>query len=154
MHSTTSLPRNLARANRGFTLIEVLVAMLVLAVGLLGVAALQLRGLQYNHDAYLRSQSSILAYDIADRMRLNRDNANAYRSDYTIPTSRPTDCIPGPANVSVTNDLDCWHQQLYDALPPGRDADIVQETNGEYTVRFTWTDRENQSREIEYTFLP
>jgi len=62
-----------AKSQAGFTLIEILVAMLILAIGMLGIAAMQLRGLQYNHDAYLRSQVNLLAYNISDRMRLNRD---------------------------------------------------------------------------------
>ncbi|MEJ2108263.1 MAG: type IV pilus modification protein PilV [Acidiferrobacteraceae bacterium] len=54
---------------RGFTLTEVLIAVLVLAVGLLGLAGLQLAGMKSNHSAYLRSQATIVAYDLLDRMR-------------------------------------------------------------------------------------
>jgi len=53
----------------GFTLIEVLVAVVVLAGGLLGLAALQVTSLSSNQTAYNRSQATQLAYDIADRMR-------------------------------------------------------------------------------------
>ena len=63
---------------------EILVTMLVMAVGLLGIAALQFKGLQYNHDAYVRSQVNFLAYDIADRIRLNRANAASYIGDHDI----------------------------------------------------------------------
>jgi len=56
---------------RGFTLIEVLVALAVLAIGLLGLAALQITGMKFNTDAYTRTQSTFAAYDIIDRMRLN-----------------------------------------------------------------------------------
>ncbi|MCX7101946.1 MAG: type IV pilus modification protein PilV, partial [Methylobacter sp.] len=55
----------------GFTLIEVLIAMLVLAVGLLGLAGLQATSLKSNQSAYNRSQATQLAYDLADRMRAN-----------------------------------------------------------------------------------
>ena len=58
------------KSHGGFTLIEVLVTLVILAVGLLGIASLQLKGAQFNHDAVLRSQISTLAYDIADRVRL------------------------------------------------------------------------------------
>jgi type IV pilus assembly protein PilV len=58
---------------RGFGLIEVLVAALVLAVGLIGLAALQAKGLQIGYSAALYSQATLLAYDIADRMRANHD---------------------------------------------------------------------------------
>ncbi len=57
--------------NAGFTLIEVLVAMLVLAFGLLGLANLQATSLRNNQSAYHRSQATQLAYDMADRIRAN-----------------------------------------------------------------------------------
>ena len=59
------------KTNTGFTLIEVLIAMLVLAVGLLGLAGLQATSLKNNQSAYNRSQATQLAYDMADRMRAN-----------------------------------------------------------------------------------
>lgn len=56
----------------GFTLIEILVTMLVMAIGFLGLAALQTSGLQQSQNTYFRTQADILARDIADRMRANR----------------------------------------------------------------------------------
>lgn len=58
-------------AGRGFSLVEALVALLVLSIGLLGLALLQGQGLKFNTDAYLRTQATILAYDIIDRMQAN-----------------------------------------------------------------------------------
>jgi type IV pilus modification protein PilV len=57
---------------RGFSLIEVLVAMLVLAIGLLGLAALQTQGVRFNHDAFVRTTATNLAMDITDAMRAAR----------------------------------------------------------------------------------
>ncbi|MCK5830700.1 MAG: type IV pilus modification protein PilV [Methylococcales bacterium] len=57
--------------NKGFTLIEVLIAMFVLAFGLIGLAAVQMTGLRNNLSAHNRIQATILAYDMADRMRAN-----------------------------------------------------------------------------------
>ena len=59
------------KKNTGFTLIEVLIAMIVLAVGLLGLAGLQATSLRNNQSAYNRIKATQLAYDIADRMRAN-----------------------------------------------------------------------------------
>jgi type IV pilus assembly protein PilV len=56
---------------RGFNMIEVLVALAVLSVGLIGLAGLQSIGLRFNHQSYLRTQAVIQAYDIADRIRAN-----------------------------------------------------------------------------------
>lgn len=71
-----------APQNGGFTLIEVLIAILVLSIGLLGLAALQISGLQNGQQSYQRAQASALAYDIADRMRANR--AVAAAGGYTV----------------------------------------------------------------------
>jgi type IV pilus assembly protein PilV len=55
----------------GFTLIEVLIAMLILSVGLLGLAGFQASSARNNTSAYNRSQATQLAYDLADRIRAN-----------------------------------------------------------------------------------
>ena len=60
---------------RGTTLIEVLIALIVLSIGLLGLALLQVTSVQSNHSAYYRSQATVLAHDLADRMRANRTAA-------------------------------------------------------------------------------
>lgn len=145
---------SLQRRSRGFTLIEILVAMLVLAIGLLGIAAMQLRGLQYSHDAYLRSQISVLAASMADRMRLNRDLVAGYTagSPYTVPSTTPSGCTE--ATATVTNDLACWRKEIFNALPPGSTATIVAELGGEFTIGLGWSDREGSARVVNYTFLP
>ncbi len=68
---------------RGFSLIEVLVALAVLSIGLLGLAALQTIGLKLNHQSYERTQAVIQAYDIIDRMRANKSGTgSAINSTY------------------------------------------------------------------------
>ena len=145
-----------ASASAGFTLIEILVAMLIIAIGVLGIAALQFKGLQYNQDAYFRTQVNFLAYDIADRIRLNKANAATYASsltNYTVPSTRPTGCTQtGTGAVGVTNDLACWKQQIYDAMPPGSTADINDDGGGQYTIKLAWTDREGNTHDVTYTF--
>lgn len=84
------------KKNSGFTLIEVLISMLVLAVGLLGLAGLQATGIKNNLSAYHRSQASILAYDLADRMRANIADAGNLGAT-TYKTNDPT-----TANVQLT----------------------------------------------------
>lgn len=59
------------RRQLGFNLIEVMVSLVVISIGLLGVASLQINALQQNHSAYMRSQATQLAYNIVDRMRAN-----------------------------------------------------------------------------------
>src|SRR5690606_34451064 len=72
------------RRETGATLIEVLVAMVVLAIGLLGLAVLQATSVQSMHSDYYRSQATLLANDLADRKRAKLTEAltNAYLIDF------------------------------------------------------------------------
>ena len=65
----------------GFTIIEMLIAVLVISIGLLGMAGLQTTGIQQSHNSYLKTQASMLAYDMADRMRSNLQGVNAGNYD-------------------------------------------------------------------------
>src|ERR1700733_499043 len=91
----------------GFTLIEVLVSMVILSIGLLGIAKLMLFSSRSNDSAYLRSQATELAYEILDNMRANRQEAIALTYNTTAgavaTTAAPpaTICIGG-AQCSTT----------------------------------------------------
>jgi type IV pilus assembly protein PilV len=94
------------RINNGFTLMEVLVALAVLSIGLLGMAGMQLFSMKSSHSAYLQSQASYFAYDLIDQMRANSigfDNGN-YDSDYSS--------IPGGVINCQTNVATCSPAQL------------------------------------------
>lgn len=108
------------RRQLGVTLIEVLVAAVVLAVGLLGLAALLGSAMQSNQHANARTQAVFLASDMMDRVRANSVN----RGDYL-----PTDLAPDQCDSSwsfdddqsvATNDLAEWANQLACYLPAGR----------------------------------
>ncbi|MBW8191881.1 type IV pilus modification protein PilV [Neiella marina] len=71
-----TLPLGSRNRNQGFSLIEVIIAMFILVVGLLGLAGLQLAVTQGNHDSYIRSQAMVLTQSLADRMRLNSQYLN------------------------------------------------------------------------------
>src|SRR5690606_35939345 len=121
MLATPSSARAAARCQDGFSLIEVLVALLVLSVGLLGLAMLQIEGLKHNTDAYYRTQATVLAYDIMDRMRANSDAAR--NGDYVstaIPaeeTCGDTSSGCGSPAALASYDLHHWYTQLKAALP-------------------------------------
>jgi len=68
---------------RGFTLVEVLVTIIIMSIGLLGIAGLQLASMRSNHSAYLRTQATLAAYDLIDRMRVDPAafNGNHFTSD-------------------------------------------------------------------------
>jgi type IV pilus assembly protein PilV len=133
-------PRHRPRRSRGFSLMEVLVALLVLAIGLLGLAALQAQGLRYNHDAYVRSQATSLAYDIIDRMRANRANATDYAIDLAPLAGEPCD----PTLATIEAELTCWLRNVQLALPGGTAAIAVNPDPNYVDVTVSWTDRETR----------
>ena len=96
MPSAIRQVRNLRRATAGFTLIEVLVAIVVLSFGLLGMVGLQAASLQANRDARLQSTAVVLARELAEMMRGNKDQAllgtnNPYLiGDLSSPLVAPT----------------------------------------------------------------
>lgn len=103
-------------ANRraaGVTLIEVLVAVLVLSLGLLGYAALLAFSLKANQSANFRTQATVLAYEALDMIRANRVNAQFYRRDWNW--SAPT--ATGPGAEQAIADITSWTQRL--AILPG-----------------------------------
>jgi len=102
----------------GFSLLEVLIALLVLAVGLLGIAALQGIALKTNHGAYLRSQATFLAYDMMDRMRANR--TAALSGDYNLAMSAD----PGGGSSLTDEDLQDWIDNNVSVLLPAGDGEI------------------------------
>lgn len=122
----------------GFTLLEALVTLVILSVALMGLAFLQAQGLQFNTSAYARTQASILASDIIDRMRLNPLDVASY--DTSTFTPDPSSCTVTAA-PEVNNDRDCWYQRLQEALPGG-DGDIrFDGASGVVTVTIRWQER-------------
>ena len=144
---------------KGFSLIEVLVTLLILAVGLLSIAALQFKGLQYSNDSYMRSSYNILAYDIMDRMRNNAGDIAGYAfANYQIPPTRPSGCDETAA-ATAANDLVCWQEQLWEHLPPGSTVSITagsattgQTSHTPYVITITWTSRDGLENSIRHTF--
>lgn len=143
---------------QGLSMIEILVTVVVLSIGLLGLAGLQLTGLKYNHSAYLRSQATLLASDVIDRMRANRDAARSGSYDIAIGTAATAGACTGvgtnctPAEMAAA-DLAEWKQDLRSLLPGG-DGAISRTINGN-EVRFTITIQWDDTRgETAATQLP
>lgn len=107
------MPSSIAtQKQRGFTLLEVLVSMIVIALGLLGYAGLQAASMKHAHTAYQRSQATLLSHDIVERMRVNRAVAVAGSYNITIGSAA------GGGGV-VGNDLSEWKTNIRQALPAG-----------------------------------
>jgi type IV pilus assembly protein PilV len=138
----------------GFTLIEVLIATLVLAVGLLGLAGLQAASIKNNQSAYNRSQATQLAYDMADRMRANKNESlnpttgNVIAAS-TYLTMAPADAVV-QANCATTtgctgaqmaqNDLFQWNAALTNTLPSGTGTITVVAATRVFTITVNWDD--------------
>lgn len=126
---------------KGFSLLEVLISIAILSIGLLGLAGLQVTSARNNHSAYLRSQATLLAYDIADRMRANRTAAlnDSYKLDFGTPPATPAkDCtvVNCEASELAAYDLDDWFQN-FTAILPSSDGEIELNA-GVVTVTMQW----------------
>lgn len=126
------------RCERGFSMIEVLIALVVTSVGLLGLAALQATSLKVNHGAYLRAHAVELAHEMADRMRANRFAATSgsYNLSYD---EAPT----GTGSVAAA-DLSDWVTRLGRELPSG-DGAVSVDANGQALVQVRWNDARGDS---------
>ena len=130
------------RRQNGFTLLEVLVTVVVLAFGLLGLAGLHVVGQRMNDISQIRSQATILANDIMDRMRANPNGVSADGYEITIPSTAPSnDCQSSSCSATEMAELDMyeWGQLLQTYLPAGTGA-ITQ--NGDiFTITLSWTEK-------------
>lgn len=116
------------QAQDGMTLIEVLVALLILGVGLLGAAAFQLNALKYTDSARMSSQASFIAYDMMDRIRANS------AADYTV--TPPT---AGNLNVARDQDLYDFTSNIVNFGGPTATGNIALNQRV-YTITITWDD--------------
>jgi type IV pilus assembly protein PilV len=115
---------------RGFSLIEVLVAVVVLSIGLLGLAALQVSGLRVGQSSFYRAQAAQLATDMADRLRANAGEARSCELAFTDTPSGSTTC---------QRDLAEWRTRLL-ALPGGSGAVDVDPVTNLVTITVQWDD--------------
>ncbi len=148
------------RQSCGFTLIEVLVAMLVLAIGLMGIAGLQVFGVQGNASALNKNLAAQLAYDLADRVRANPNVT--YAIDFAAAPPAPTNCMQAAANCSpstmATFDLAQWkcsmgtyaaHANCANIMPaavmtlPLGDGQI-RRNGSRYSIQVRWLDDRRQ----------
>lgn len=129
------------QAQRGFTLLEVLVAMVVLAFGLLGLAGLQMTALSLGHQAHFRSLATQRAEDLADRMRANLAGVRA--GHYVSALAGDADCGTGPCTPRQMADHDRsrWLAETGAMLPDGGGS-LVLDPGALYVIAVTWTDKE------------
>lgn len=123
----------------GFTLIEVLITVLVLAIGLLGLAGLQVNSLRNNLSAEQRGKAAQLAYDMTDRMRSNTpglaDYINAKAEDANCVKTPVVGCTP--AQLAKHGKFE-WERKVGNTLPGGQGA--ISLSGAIYSVTVSWDD--------------
>ncbi len=122
-----------ASVQRGVAMLEALIAFFVLAIGLMGLASMQMKSVQFNQGAYHRSQATMAMDDILDRMRVNRTQAlaNTYVVSYSA---------TGGGSGIASTDLTAWLLFLKDNLPEGQGA-IACDMANLCTIKIRWRDR-------------
>lgn len=143
---------------------EVLVALAVLSIGLLGMAGMQLFSLKSSHDAYLRTQATLFAYDLIDKMRANRDEAlaGAYDSALNaipgvVPNCQTGNCTATQlANYELAEwkcglgmyagNASCSAPLNMTPILPNGDGTVLRNGNV-FTITVTWNERDNATPE-------
>ena len=130
VHFDGSSARVCGRAPRGFTLVEILVAIIVLSFGVLGMVGLQAAALQSNRSARNQSTAVALGRELADVMRGNKgealqtDAANPFLVDYTgkLSPTPPVDCVTRECSSNEMGQFDMWQwlSRVESSLPQPR----------------------------------
>jgi type IV pilus assembly protein PilV len=150
---TANATNHVCSSNRqhaeGFSLLEVLIALVILSVGLLGIAAMISTTLKSNDSAYMRTQATTLAYNIIDRMRANLAATDNGMYNITMPAfastaGDPTACTGTSCNSAAlaAYDLGQWEYDAAKLLPQGRGGITSANTGGVtiVTVTLLWND--------------
>ena len=139
------------KSQTGFSLVEVLVALFVLSIGLLGLAALQTTSLQYNTGSYFRTQATFLAYDIIDRMRANStaiadSDGNGYDQPASSNVASGTNCDTTSCNSAqlALYDVKRWYDRAVATLPnaAATPPTIQIDSSRNATITIRWMERD------------
>lgn len=127
------------RRQHGFSLVEVLIALIIMSVGMLGIAGLYVNSLQAGRTSQFSHHAVTLAGDVADRIRANPTAGAAYAG-----AGGNNNCVGASANCDAAsmagNDIFLWEAQADDTLPNG-DVEVTFDDTAvppEYTIRITW----------------
>lgn len=147
LHRAPAAPprRPTARRQAGMGMVEVLIALVLFAFGMLGLAGLQTRSLWYGQSSLQRAQATALADDVFDRMRADRSNAKAGRWDTAFGTRAAS--ITG-LEIHKT-DLSDWKRDVEALLPSGEAS--IETADEVVTVTVRWDD--SRGRESAQTFV-
>lgn len=124
------------KPEKGFSMIEVLVTIVIVSLGLLGIAGIIVNGIKSNQSSYARTQASVLANDIIDRMRANRTTSESPETPYNLTLAAAT---PDASSSNVAqNDLNQWRTALANTLPSGTGSVNLNAATRHVTVVVQW----------------
>jgi len=135
--------QNKLSIDKGFTLLEVMIAMVIFSIGLLGLASLQAISMQNEHASYSRSQAILLAYEMADRITVTPSGSPSYviTANTLTVAGYTTDMCTTVNNCTTTNivtyDLGIWKAALPVLLPSGRGSIVRNNVAGVITHTIT-----------------
>lgn len=165
-----------SQSQSGLSLVEILVTVLILAVGGLGIASLQLAGLKYSSGSYARTQAVILSDDMANRLKSNRNvalnlaadgsigNGSAYEATtFAAPGAIGRDCVTQTCDGDqlATYDIAQWRNEIARTLPAGRgriritDTATANGTQRQFNIAMRWrqtatsTNDEGNANEVQ-----
>lgn len=124
---------------RGFTLLEVLITVVIFSVGLLGIAGLQMTGMKQTHNSHLRSVATTQAVDMADRMRANGEGVED--GDYDkVYANCNANCASAQCNAAQMAEYDIceWAAETAAVLPSGAARVCLDDTPAPTTVTTDW----------------
>lgn len=134
-------------------MIEVLIAIVVLAIGLLGFALLQTTSLRYTQSANSRTLATNLGYSLLDQMRTHRLSAAQYtNAGFAANTLTAAACNPVAGNDAVVHGIARWRCQVFESLGPSAAATITYDAAGQASVRLSWGERTAIDSEASTTF--
>ena len=131
------------RRQRGVSIVEALVALLVLSVGMLGIAVMYLESVRANRTALSRTLAVHLVNDMADRIRANRMGRDKYDAAFgTAPGAPKANCATNDCTAAdlAVYDLSQWYGAVVNALPQGADGKTVPQVEVKYNAGATSND--------------
>ncbi len=178
---TNSKPFSLHQRQAGFTLLEVLIAIFVFSIGLLGVASMMSVAIRNNHNGYLRTQANFLINSMIDRMHVNQVGLWANNYDGIVASGGPMpvgglgcDSLSSTCDASqlAARDAAAWSVSIGQLLPPGARGKIqcntppmpflitagnnwvpVPSYTGTCTVTIAWNENNEQGSQAQTATL-
>ncbi len=162
------------KKNKGFTLIEVMIAVVVFSFGLLGVAGIMTVAVKNNHNGFMRTQASILAQSIADAMSKNNWSVWQNQYDGTFSGIMPVPSCAGGCTCAqaASRDTRLWGRMITQNLPNGRgiiacaqsagattagvgtcSKPVIQPYQGVCTITINWNESNHMSEASAQTYV-